>query len=308
MKRKKRNYWTKEKCLEESKKYYKKSDFKYKSPGAFNASLKNNWVDELCSHMVYFGNRYKRLIYVYEFSDKSIYVGLTYNIKERDEKHKRDVKSSVYKHIKKIEEIPSLTFSNYFFVDEAKVKEKEKIEYYKKKGYNILNIAKAGGIGGCLKWTFEKCKEESLKYKTKKEFYKNNNSAYNSAIKNNWLDILCNHMKTKKVHKFGYWTKEKCREESEKFKTRTELYKKSTGAYNAMLKNGWLDELCFDLKTKKKNGYWTKDLCKKEALKYKNKTEFAKNSGGAYRTMIYNKWTDFVCSHMKKNKYGNINN
>lgn len=38
------------------------------------------------------------------------------------------------------------------------------------------------------KWTFESCALASKSYSTKKEFRENNNSAYNSAIKNKWID------------------------------------------------------------------------------------------------------------------------
>ena len=37
------------------------------------------------------------------------------------------------------------------------------------------------------KWTKETCFEEAKKYKSKSEFYKSNNSAYNSARKHDWL-------------------------------------------------------------------------------------------------------------------------
>jgi len=45
------------------------------------------------------------------------------------------------------------------------------------------------------KWTFELCKEEALKYNTRYEFQQKNGSAYKSALKNDWLDIICQHIK-----------------------------------------------------------------------------------------------------------------
>ena len=58
----------------------------------------------------------------------------------------------------------------------------------------------------------------------------------------------------------------------------------------SMLNNGWLDELCPHMKTKKPNGYWTKERCAEEALKYETKSEFQKNSGGAYRAALKHNW------------------
>jgi len=37
-------------------------------------------------------------------------------------------------------------------------------------------------------WNYETCKEESLKYKTRKEFQKNKSGAHNISWKNKWLD------------------------------------------------------------------------------------------------------------------------
>ena len=44
-------------------------------------------------------------------------------------------------------------------------------------------------------WTYEKCVEESLKYKTKKELKNNSIGCYNKIIKNKWGEIMFNHMK-----------------------------------------------------------------------------------------------------------------
>ena len=38
------------------------------------------------------------------------------------------------------------------------------------------------------KWTYEKCLEESKKYKSRSEFSKNNKTAYNASIRNKWIN------------------------------------------------------------------------------------------------------------------------
>lgn len=40
----------------------------------------------------------------------------------------------------------------------------------------------------------------------------------------------------------GYWTYEHCYEETKKYKSRGEFRNNAGSAYNAALKNGWLDE------------------------------------------------------------------
>jgi hypothetical protein len=44
-------------------------------------------------------------------------------------------------------------------------------------------------------WNFEKCKEESLKYKNRTEFWKKSSYVYSICRKNKWLNEICNHMK-----------------------------------------------------------------------------------------------------------------
>jgi hypothetical protein len=53
------------------------------------------------------------------------------------------------------------------------------------------------------------------------------------------------------------------------------------------------------LKKKKPNGYWTKEKCHEEAVKFTYRHEFEKNSKSAYSIAIKNKWIDDICSHME---------
>jgi hypothetical protein len=45
-----------------------------------------------------------------------------------------------------------------------------------------------------MKWSFENCKKEALKYNYKKDFRNNCKGAYNKALKNKWIDDICSHM------------------------------------------------------------------------------------------------------------------
>jgi predicted GIY-YIG superfamily endonuclease len=47
----------------------------------------------------------------------------------------------------------------------------------------------------------------------------------------------------------------------------------------------------------KPKGYWTKDKCQEEALKYKTRIDFKKKSP-AYSQVVKNKWLYELCSHM----------
>ena len=126
-------------------------------------------------------------------------------------------------------------------------------------------------------WTKEKCLEDALKYKARTEWKKKSNSSYNSALKNGWSNECCKHM-IEIIKPSGYWTKEKCTEDSLEYKTRAEWKKNSISSYGSALKNGWLDECCKHLiKIIKPSGYWTKGKCIESALKYKTRVEWKKN-------------------------------
>jgi len=236
-------YWTKESCLEKALKFNNRSDFNRYEYTAHKIASKNKWLDDICSHMKKINDK-KRCIYVYEFSDKSVYVGLTYDIKNRHNRHINDINSSVFIKMKELNELIHIKkVTDYLDINAAKEKEEEFVNIYREKGWLILNKTKTGSIGSnTIKWTKEKCHEIALKYNSRKE-YSINSSSYYSAYKNNWLDDICTHMKQKR-NKNGYWTKEKCHEIALKYNTRTIFYNSYPGVYSKACKNKWLDDIC----------------------------------------------------------------
>jgi len=188
-------FWTKENCIKEALKYQTRVDFNINSNGAYDKALRNGWLDEICSHMIK-NHRKNRIwiIYSYLFPDNCIYVGLTIDQKTRKCSHFKSKNSSVYKHIIennfKLNDITyNIEVSNITKENDAKFFENAVLNHYIDCGYKILNINKTGAIGGgILKWNYEKCKIESLKYKNKRQFCIGCGSGYNSAYKNNWLN------------------------------------------------------------------------------------------------------------------------
>lgn len=261
-------YWTKERCTKEASKYDTKKDFIKNNSSAYVISCKNRWIDDICFHMKILGSMVKRLIYAYEFSDNYVYIGLTYDLEKRDSRHKKDKKSKVYKHIEATGLTPVLKQrSELIDVERAKILEGEILMEYQALNWMILNKAKTGGIGGHLKWTRGKCIKEALKYKTKKEFRLKNQSAYNSAIKNKWLDDICSHMAELRSPN-GYWTFENCQLEALKYKTKKEFRENNESAYQISGEKDWLDKICIHMSPlKKPEGLWKNfDNLKNELL------------------------------------------
>lgn len=146
-------------------------------------------------------------------------------------------------------------------------------------------------------WTKEKCYEEALKYDTIKDFRAKSAVAYCTACHNKWNKDYT-WLKTSKGNSRLIWTKEKCYEAALGCKTRRELQKKSSKAYQYSMKNGWINDYTWfltehearSLAYKGRNLKWTKEKCYEEAKKYTCKQEFHKGSSGAYTAALNNGW------------------
>ena len=191
------NYWNKNTCHEESLKYSTRRQFMLNSKVAYNKSLKNGWLDEICSHMKTSGHKYKRCIYAVEFPDNRVYIGLTYDIDIRFQKHLIDPHSSVFKYKKLTGLIPVINkLTDYIDVDDASRLESIKRDEYEGNGWTILNISKCGNVGGkFIKWSKELCQREALKYKTRNEFKLGSPLAYSASRRGEWMDEICSHMR-----------------------------------------------------------------------------------------------------------------
>lgn len=295
-------YWNLRKnCINNALNYKTRTEWANKSLLAYTSARKNGWLNICCKHMIPVGSSYRRLIYSFEFSDKSVYVGLTYNPELRKKTHLYDINSSVYKHIKKFNLKPKFKIiTKYLDKETASIKECEILKKYKNNNWNILNKGKPGGLGGSiLKWTKEKCIEEGKKYICRSDFKKHSSGAYYSSNKNNWLDKCCAHMITIKKHN-NYWFKNRCFIEALKYRSKIEWKIKSTSSYSAAVKNKWINECSTHMeKPISQSLKWTKEKCIEKAKKYKTKKCWIINAESSYRSALKNKWIDECCKHMK---------
>ena len=147
-------------------------------------------------------------------------------------------------------------------------------------------------------WTLVKVIRLSKPYCSRSTFQKENGSAYSWAKKNVLLNEIFPHLPP--VRKRGFW-KIKCNviAESQKYSSRMEFKENARQAYNVALENEWQEAFSHFTKTKVKGkSIWQeKSLVKKEALKYKTRTDFQKSSNPAWRAAKKNGWED-VFSHM----------
>ncbi len=105
-------------------------------------------------------------------------------------------------------------------------------------------------------WSYEKCYEEAKKYKTRTQFQKGSGSAYDKALKENWLDDYV--WFAPSVSSFK-WDFERCYSEAKKYTKLTDFIRNGGGAYNVSRKNDWIKRFTWLIK---------KDISKKSVLQY----------------------------------------
>jgi hypothetical protein len=283
--------WTKEIVTKEAKKYETNRDFNKNSPRAYAAAVKYGWIEEIRKNFRPLGNRKMRMVYVYEFPDKSVYVGLTFDEKERKVGH--TIKGSVFEYIKNTELKPIFkdVSLGYISVDKAQNLERCVIEDYRFKGWKILNRAKGGGLGSCeRKWDINSVKTEAKKFSSYQDFYKNSPIASRVAYEQEFLDEIIAENGWKYLR--HYWTKEEIEEIAKKYDYKYAFEINEPNAYVAAKNNGWFDDVTIHMQDRYKD--WTKQMVQDLANKYNTVTEFAKNEPNAYSAALRNEWIEEI--------------
>ncbi len=179
--------------------YNTRMEFKDKDINNYCFAVSHGWLDDVCSHMVTVGDKYKRCVYVYEFSDNFCYIGLTYNINTRHAQHISGKHfSKVYEHSVKYNiKIPKpKKLTEYIDKDDAAILEGKYLKEYQDNGWKIINVAKTGGLGGNkhkyanAEITKEFCKTIAKKYNSPTEFIRNNQTLYSIVNKNGWKEFV----------------------------------------------------------------------------------------------------------------------
>ena len=136
--------------------------------------------------------------------------------------------------------------------------------------------------------SYEKCYNEALKYTRRRDFEKYSNSAYNSSVRNGWIEAFTWLKLTRKQR--NYWDYEHCYSEAQKYTSVLEFQKSSSGAYHAAVKGGWLKEYSWLKISRKPRNYWNYEHCYEEAKKYNSIRKYQRGSSGSYRVALKNGW------------------
>jgi hypothetical protein len=236
--------WTKEMAHQEALKYETKVEFKNGSPKAYSAAHTHGWIDDITKHMTPVGNLYERMVYVYEFPDNYVYVGLTSDKKRRHKDHTdiNKISSPVAKHIVETGLDPVYKEESvYITAQEAQNLEQCTIDRYRSKGWIILNSNKAGGLGKCKRTelTMEIIRDLASSFPTRVAFKRAHKNEYQIAQKYGWLQDVLKDIPLQDTTK---WVYDKTKEEASKYNTRSEFKFGNQSAYNSAIRNEWMDE------------------------------------------------------------------
>jgi len=322
-----KGYWNiKENCIEEAKKYNSYNDMNINCKVGTKQILKNGWKYEICELMGWRISPKSRPKGYWDIKENCIEEAKKYS--SYPEFNKKQINKVIIESIKKngwFNEIIELMGwdlktvpPGYWDIKENCIEEakkyKTKLEYTRKsKSYRssvkngwINEISELRGWRASTKqiqkpanyWNIkENCIEEAKKYSDYTEFRSNSQSAVQACRKNGWLNEIIQLMgweKPRQQKPNKYWhVKENCIEDARKYNKKTDWYENSPSAVSAAKMNGWYEECTQHIPKyipKLKTTYWSKERCISEIKKYKTKTEFYKNSSGAYTACVKNGW------------------
>lgn len=244
--------WTFEKCQKEALKYKTRSSFKQEAGSAYGASIAQNFLNDICSHM-----KLKPKRWTFDECKKE---ALKHNTKKDFQKSasaayslssRKGFLNKICKHMIPTNQVKSISkiFWTFDKCQKEALKYKTRGSFRNKSTGAYYSSIRQGFLNDICKhmkkcdqtiWTPEKCQKEALKYKNRKAFKTKSGSAYNSALRQNIMDTICKHMKPKPK----LWTFENCKKEALKYKSKKIFSLKSSGAYNRSLREQWLAEVC----------------------------------------------------------------
>lgn len=293
--KKSKGYWNvKENVFAEAEKYECKSLFHQKAPGAYASALAHQWLEEMNFKEKDSGYGPIHIVYVYlDEINKYAYVGATNDIKRRDSEHRREENDPVYKHFKAKEiDIPKckVLLDGLTIVERQREERIQSLYYRDVLHYQLLNNPNLTGenIGslGALasKWTKSKVIREAEKYKTPTEFFTKSAGAYDAALRYKMMNketfpwFYSNRMPPR------WWNdKEHVFEESKKYKTLNEFFRKSPAAHFSARKHKWINEMTWLIREQAPQKQWQdENNVIEESKKYTTRTDFFKGCHAAY--------------------------
>lgn len=305
------NFWSvKENVIQESKKYASRGEFHKKCNRAWRVAIDNGWIDEM-DWLLPKEECYSSHNYVYAYVDeknKVAYVGLTSNKERRHKEHTcgeydgKRIKSAVNAYFSSInQEVPNpIYLEEGLSRSDAQIKEDEYRRKFESMGYTMLNKGKTGygcgALGRRIKWTKDSVIKESNKYKTYKEFEKQNSTAYHLGRINGWLSET--HLIDDINHPImEYMSNDECIAFAKKCNNKEEFNRNRLARLSSKKNHSILEINKYFRKKKYKECIFEK------SKKFKTRHDFRVNDTSSYNMALKNKWLDEMIWLTTEKKY-----
>ena len=150
-----------------------------------------------------------------------------------------------------------------------------------------------------IKWTFEACRAEALKYSSRRDFEVGSSSAYCMAGRKGWKDIICTHMDV-----YIKYSDREIISKAANYRTRKEFATYANPYYQSALRRGILEQACGNMELGcMPPGHWSYDRNEKEALKYDTRIAYKTKSQVSYEAARIGGYLDDICQHMEMNRH-----
>ena len=260
-------YWNnKEICILEGRKYNSRREFSIRNSSAYRYAVRNGWIDEIAqnynSKIMYasYDDRI-HIVYIYLFENlNAVYIGRTVNLKHRDRVHRNGTNHS----------------NGTIYYDTI----------YKFAKENNVEILEPQIIENGL--TAEESQEKEgfwVNYHIERGFNVLNKAKTGKGSSSLGARVI--------------WTYEKCKETAAKFDSKYEFKAAHVGAYNACIKNKWINDF-FKTNKNRPKGYWGDfENCKRETESFTTPRDFRLSEPFGYNICKKNGWLEILFENKK---------
>jgi len=329
-------YWTKDRLIDDAKKYESRSAWKKANASAYATALNKGCLAECCEHMEFlqrpngFWTKEKCLQSAQQYSTiQSWAMGdpAAYDAAKRSDWYK-----DVIAHMTKIVSHGEYTIYVFLLQYDIKFTHQKRFKDLKDKGqlpYDfyledlnlIIEYQGRQHFSTSKSSMFRKDSTTIPRRDSIKRQYAKNNGFYYLEIETQKTAEIENEIKSKieaitktlfglskrdltevekkKLQNLNSWTKEAVIQDAKKYIYLKDWISNGNSAYQIAQKNGWLKEVSSNLiSIHKPKGYWTKDRVLASALNYQTSSEWLKKDKSAWATAQAKGWLEEATAHM----------
>lgn len=292
---------TDDEIVEDAKRYAVRTDWKRGSNRNYQEvhtrrphlrRLCTEHMDRICGP--YTSQGYQ--VYVYEFSDRSMYVGLTCNPKRRHRGHRKSgpVSNKIKTGTNFLVKIVATGLSPHQAAD---LEDKETLRYISEGWVNLSLANTRGALGSIRRHTYKRVLMAAHSFKCKKEFYTAFPGEYQAAVKYHWMEKISAELGWQ-GHFCHRWTEETCATNASLYSWLIDWMTANPGAYKAAQTNGWLDVIKTKHFTRTKSRTelrWTPETCLVRARQFGSVSRWQYEcKDGSYQTARRKGWINEI--------------